>query len=287
MTRKTIPLWFAAVLILAGFAAADGQTGSTRPTSKPDAEPADQRITVHTVKIVPEGICNVPDKVLVVADDLDIEILPRPNQKEFFDTKSRFNARKGHVSLRMGPKPAWRTDCHKATEVKREDPKDPENWVAEFWFSMCPTASVQQVSIGTEPSKQPVKIGYVRELPGNGSSVDCAEGRLLDGPINYVEYKREKLHLQIARDAPNLKACGLVVNDADARKYAKPNTDELLVFEKAAIAEALRELRNMGKTCAAPSLSGPAFENDLDRLTGTKLTKLYVRVKPQPEPAVK
>jgi hypothetical protein len=190
----------------------------------------------------------------------------------------------------MGSLPAWRTDCHRTTGISRDDP-DPrrrQQWVARFKFSTCPTATpVHQVSISTDPPEQPVNIGYVRELPGIGSSVDCAEGGLLLGPINDVEYKREKLHLQIAPDAPNLRACGLIVNDPDTRKYAKPNTDELAVFEKAALADALRELRSKGKACSAPSFSLPASALDDERLKRTKLTKLYLRARPQPEPAVK
>ena len=284
MIRSHTPQLFVAVLAVTAIAAAQGQS-----SSMPPAEPRDQRITVHTVKIVLTGICRAPADLRVVADDFDDELPPRPNQKELiFDTSGRrFNAKKGHVSLRLGPSPAGRTDCHAASEIRRDDPKDPQNWVAEFTFNACNPAHVKEVSISTEPSEQPTNIGYVRELRGVKPSVDCAEGNVLRGPINDVQYKEEKLHLQISPDAPNVKACGVIVNDTVARKYAKPNTDELLVFEKAALAAALSELRGKGKACAAPSLSGPALENDADRLNRTKLTKLYLRTRPQPEPAVK
>lgn len=283
MIRRFTLQLLAALLIGTGVTAAHGQA-----SSMPRAKLRDQRVTVHTVKIVLTGICEMPARVRVVAEDVDDEIQPRPNQKELiFDTSGRrFNAKKSHVSLRLGPSPAGRTDCHKPSEIKREDPRDPQNWVAEFTFNACSLVPVKEVSIKTD-SEQPVNIGYVRELRGISPSVDCAEGMLLRGPINDVQYNEEKLHLQISADSPNLKACGLIVNDPVARKYAKPNTDELAVFEKAALADAIRELRSKGRTCAAPSLSGPALENDFDRLNRTKLTKLYVRTRPQPEPAVK
>jgi len=283
MSRDLTLRLLGAFLIGAVVTVVNGQTNAI-----PSAEPRDQRITVHTVKIVLTGICETPVKVRVVADDVDDELKPRPNQKELiFDASGRrFNGKKSHVSLRLGPGPAGRTDCHKPSEIKREDPKDPQNWVAEFTFNACATAPVKEVSINTD-SERPVNIGYVRELRGIKPSVDCAEGALLRGPINDVQYKAEKLHLQISADVPNLKACGVIVNDLVARRHAKPNTDELAVFEKAALADALLELRGKGRACAVPNLSGPALENDFDSLNRTTLTKLFVRTRPQPEPVVK
>jgi len=244
------------------------------------------------VRIVLTGICELPAEVLVVADDVDKEIHPRLNQKELiFDTTTRFNARKGHVSLRMGPKPAWRTDCHQPTQIARDDP-DPrkrQQWVAQFEFSTCPTdLPVHQVSIHADPPEAPVSLSYVRELRGKrGSSVDCAEGELLLGAINDVRYQKEDIHLQIAPDAPNRKGCGFVVNDPRAKKYAKPNTDELVVFEKVAVVNALRELRIEAKTCAGPSFSVAASKLDFQNLNDAKLTKLSMTVMPQPEQAGK
>jgi hypothetical protein len=296
MTRIAFPLWFTPVFILAGITAADGQTGSARTAgSLPPAEPAVERITVSTVRIKLTGVCKPPAEVLVVADDVDVEIPPRPNKDGLliFDTV-RFNARKGHVSLRMGPKPWWRTDCHQATEMPRRDDPEPLNrqhWVALFQFSGCPDDPVQpvhQVSIHTEPPEASVSVRYVRELGGiKGSSVDCAEGELLRRPINDVQYKREKLHLQIAPNSPNPKACGFVVNDPVARKYAKPSTDELVVFEKTAVVDALRELRSKAKVCSGPSFSLAASKLDFKNLDDANLTKLSMTVKPQPEPVVK
>jgi len=292
MIRISSPFWFAAVLVLAGIAAADGQTSSARPTaSLPPAESVDERTTVNTVRIVLTGLCKLPAEVLVVADDVDEEIHPRLKQNDLiFDTTTRFNARKGHVSLRMGPKPAWRTDCHQATRIERDDP-DPskrQRWVAQFVFSTCPTdLPVHQVSIRADPPEAPVSLSYVRELRGKRGSVDCSEGALLLGTINDVQYQKENLHLQIAPDVPNRRACGFVINDPVARKYAKPNSDELVVFEKGAVVDALRELRSQAKTCAAPSFSVPASKLDFKNLDDAKLTKLTMTVMPQPEPAGK
>jgi hypothetical protein len=301
MTTRSSALCLAAALLVA--TAARGQTAPIPPPTRffPAAERLGERRTVQTVRI---RLLTRPDcpalpaaGVWVIAADSDREIAIRDGQKMLiFDLPQSFNARSGHVSLRIGPKPAWRTDCHQQTRLDRDDPQHPKEWVAEFTFSACPAPPVHQVSIHTDPPAPEVHVAYVREMqasgagdPDEGKFVDCAEGAFLlpIGTINTVQYDREKLHVQIAKKAPNLKACGIVVNDPAATKYAKANRDDRIVFERAGLSAALIELRSKTKACAAPSFSLPASELDRQNLNETRLTTLEVSRRPQPDLPVK
>jgi hypothetical protein len=269
------------------------------PEIPPKTGPIDEHTNVSTVEIFLSTRMNcavAPQKVWVVVDDLDKEVEATPIPGGWTASTRRFDAVTGHISLRLGSRPPARTGCRKASSLVR-DPKRPVIFIARFTFPPCQTTRVQQVTIHTQPPTPSVKVSYVRLLGASDEpiaadtddlNVDCAERLALDadGIINAVRYQSEKLHLQIDRDRPDPRACGFLVNDLAAAKYAVKIPDGL-VFEKRGVVDALRVLRSKAKTCAAPSFSAPASEFDYDRLDRAKLTELSMTVKPQPELGVK
>jgi hypothetical protein len=184
-------------------------------------------------------------------------------------TLAKFSTTQSYFSFRLSD--GRRTECYRPYAEK----VSPDAWIAKLDVYCCSNEAGKEVTVKPDPE---MDVSYLRQLTGKvqgsppGMAVPYIEEGTLDPEkpvIDHVQFRIEKIHLQLGTEPPEPDAMGLWVNDlplAVKKGYEQLKPDGVVY-------------RLIVQRVEAGDLSMNAIELDVVKLIDVKLEKLEVWVK--------